>query len=99
MTSFAVVLVIFHFSNFAFANPFGSQYVCVPNGIEPSKTPLEFSIRDTGNCQKEETLMLVQPQADGSVLLLPAPPPLTKEEKQDLEKYKKYMGINRTTDQ
>lgn len=72
-------------------HPFRTQYVCVPP-LSPSANPLEFEIRDGGNCAEGDTYMAVQPQKDGSVLLLPSNPPLDPEVQKDFENFKKYYG-------
>jgi len=73
------------------AHPFRTQYVCVPP-VAPNRSPLEFEIRDGGQCKEGEFFMVVQEQKDGSVLLVPATPPLEPEEQKDWEAFKKYYG-------
>lgn len=75
----------------AAANPFRTHYVCVPP-VVPNQNPLVFEIRDGGECKEGETFMAVQPQKDGSVILLPSNPPLEPDVQKDLDAYKKYLG-------
>ncbi len=87
-----ILLFLVFFSFPLWANPIRSTYVCVP-AIKPSQAPLEFRIRETQTCGEGETLMKVQGQGDGGVILFPAPPPLSPEQNEVLENYKRYHGL------
>ncbi|HCU23938.1 MAG TPA: hypothetical protein DF383_02885 [Deltaproteobacteria bacterium] len=76
------------------AGPFRTRFVCVPP-IAPNEDPLEFRIRDQGQCAENELYMELRSGGDGSTLLLPAEEALTPEEQRDIEKYRKYFGGKR----
>lgn len=73
------------------ANPFRTRFVCVPT-VAPDQLALDFKIRDSGQCSENERYLEVLPQSDGSVLLMPVQDSLSSEEKQDVERYRKYFG-------
>jgi len=83
-------------STSALANPVRGPFVCVP-AINPSESPLEFRIRESMSCAEGETLMTVQAQQNGTLLIVPAPPPMSQENREALENYQRYHGIRSST--
>ncbi len=74
------------------SNPFRTQFLCVPT-ITPNQPNLEFHIRDRGTCAEGENYMQVVKQSDGITLILPVTEtPLTSEQQEDWERYRKYFG-------
>ncbi|MDX1387159.1 MAG: hypothetical protein R3257_06180, partial [bacterium] len=76
------------------ANPFRHRYVCAP-AMNHVQNSLEFYLKDGGPCGQEETWLQVETREDGTILLLPIEPPLSQEQQNDLEAYRRYYGIER----
>ena len=79
-------------ANVSQANPFRSSYVCVP-AVNPSRSPLEFRVRESSACRENETLLKVYSQGNEAILLYPAPAPASAEDEETLKRYKEFYGI------
>jgi hypothetical protein len=91
---FCLMASSFSIMGSAWAHPFRTQFVCVPI-VEPNKDPLIFEMHDQGTCQENETFMEIFPQDHDAVILLPAEAPLSSDEREQLQNFKKYYGITR----
>lgn len=89
--AFSIALLLSIFPSLLRAHPFRTRFVCVP-GVAADQMSLEFKIRDSGQCVEGERYLEVLPQSDGSVLLMPVQDRLSPEEKEDVERYRRYFG-------
>ncbi|MCB1214580.1 MAG: hypothetical protein KDK66_03795 [Deltaproteobacteria bacterium] len=73
------------------SHPFKSSHLCLSPDYRADRGPLK--IRDDGACASEDIWMEIQEKKEDQrqvILLLPAKPPLSEEEKKDWENFKKY---------